>query len=51
MSICLHEYLCTMCIPGVETKELDLQGQVQVVVSCQIWVLGTELGSSKEQRH
>lgn len=50
MSVCLHIYLCTSCMPSAfrgQKRLLDLlQLESPVVVSLQMCVLGTELESS-----
>lgn len=46
----LYVYLCTMCMPGVlggQKRPLDaLEPEVQIVVSCLIWVLEIKVKSS-----
>lgn len=46
----LHEYVCTLCMPGVHgnRRVLDahLELGLQMVMNCLIWMLGTEYKSS-----
>lgn len=54
---CLNVCMCATCMPGAfrsQKRMLDLleqwsvlERELQVVVNCMIWVLGTESGSSE----
>lgn len=43
--VCAHVHLCMGTLGG-QMRMPVLERKLQIVVSCQMWVLGTELGSS-----
>ena len=48
MGICLHVYMCTMCMPGAfkGQKRISDALDLQAILSCPKWVLGMELQCS-----